>query len=483
MSRANFRYPLTTVLFVATLIVATVQFGGAGGCGGGGAHTLAAPTLNAIIAAMGGANSNGMVPSLPLAVATLPPCTKEDGSGINFAVSYSLEGLPAWISFDGSTRTFSLANGSVVPDEANTAAPVTYICTDSSNTSLSASIDFTINDLDQGGLVDGLEYRNGAVPLVNNSIGLIVLNPGNVDLYRTPEASLRKIPTGIVVTTVGMNASYAVDEGTDFDGDGATNSAEIINGTNPFVAASAGTFAAKVDYPTGNGPQGFATADFDSDGDLDLAVTNNGDNDISVLLGNGDGTFAAKVDYPTGAYPFALTAADFDGDGDLDLAVANDSSNTLSVLLGIGDGTFAAKVDYSTGNVPEGVTAADLDDDGDLDLAVPNIDDSTVSVFLGNGNGTFAAKVDFPTGAGPFTIASADFDGDGDADLATSNFDGDSLSVLLGNGDGTFAPKVDYPTGVGPGYVAAGDLDSDGDLDLVVSNAQSDTLSVFLNQP
>jgi hypothetical protein len=41
-----------------------------------------------------------------------------------------------------------------------------------------------------------------------------------------------------------------------------------------------------------------------------------------VLLNNGNGTFAAKVDYPTGGDPWWVTAADLDGDGKLDLAVS-----------------------------------------------------------------------------------------------------------------------------------------------------------------
>ena len=44
---------------------------------------------------------------------------------------------------------------------------------------------------------------------------------------------------------------------------------------------------------------------------------------VSVLLNNGDGTFAARVDYPTGTAPASVAAADLNGDGKPDLAVAN----------------------------------------------------------------------------------------------------------------------------------------------------------------
>ena len=97
-----------------------------------------------------------------------------------------------------------------------------------------------------------------------------------------------------------------------------------------------GTFASKVDYTTGSAPNGVAVGDFNSDTKLDLAVTNYGggsDNTVNVLLGNGDGTFAAKVDYPTGNYPRSVAKGDFNGDDNPDLAVTNEDGSTVSILL------------------------------------------------------------------------------------------------------------------------------------------------------
>ena len=64
--------------------------------------------------------------------------------------------------------------------------------------------------------------------------------------------------------------------------------------------------------------------DFTGDGRTDLAVANYGsDNDVSILLGNGDGTFQNQVTYAVGSDPDALVTGDFTGDGRTDLAVAN----------------------------------------------------------------------------------------------------------------------------------------------------------------
>jgi hypothetical protein len=54
---------------------------------------------------------------------------------------------------------------------------------------------------------------------------------------------------------------------------------------------------------------------------------------VSVLLNNGHGTFAPKVDHPTGASPRSVAAADMNGDGKADLAVTEFMSNTVRVLF------------------------------------------------------------------------------------------------------------------------------------------------------
>ena len=67
-------------------------------------------------------------------------------------------------------------------------------------------------------------------------------------------------------------------------------------------------------------------------------------------------------------------AGDFTGDGRTDLAVANDIDNTVSVLLGNGDGTFQPQVTYAVGQCPDAIVAGDFTGDGRTDLAVANHD-------------------------------------------------------------------------------------------------------------
>ncbi|HBO44242.1 MAG TPA: hypothetical protein DD670_09980, partial [Planctomycetaceae bacterium] len=194
-----------------------------------------------------------------------------------------------------------------------------------------------------------------------------------------------------------------------------------------------------------------------------------------------DGTFAARVDYTVGSGPQCVTAADVDGDGWVDLVAANYGSNTVSVLRNQGDGTFAARVDFSVGGCPMSVTAADVDGDGRVDLVAANFNSHTISVLRNQGDGTFAARVDYAVGGAPRSVMSADVDGDGRVDLVTANSGFNTVSVLWNLGDGMLAARVDFLVGSVPTSVTAADVDGDGRVDLVTTNAESNTISVLRN--
>src|SRR6266700_4188335 len=253
-------------------------------------------------------------------------------------------------------------------------------------------------------------------------------------------------------------------------------------------------FIPQTEYVAGskNGPSGIAVGDFNGDGKADLAVVNFGDWNIYVLLGNGDGTFqAARSVYfaSGGGFPWSIAAGDFNGDGKLDLAVSNYGDNSLSVLLGNGDGTFQAPRTFAVGTNPAQVAIGDFNGDGKLDVAVSSVGSNTVSVLLGNGDGTFLPPLVTPVGANPWYFAVGDFNGDGILDLAVSDYGcpldcnsspSSTVTVLLGNGNGTFRPAPSLTVGNGPAGVAVGDFNGDGKPDLAVANVNDNTLSVLL---
>jgi hypothetical protein len=257
-------------------------------------------------------------------------------------------------------------------------------------------------------------------------------------------------------------------------------------GVSVFLGKGDGTFQTPTSYATGPGPGFIVAADFNGDGKLDLAVTNvNGGfgTTVSVLLGNGDGTFQPHNDFPAGTFVFNLAVGDFNRDGKLDLAVTNNTNvGTVSILLGTGNGSFEAPVTSSTAQFPQSLAVSDFNRDGIPDLAVASVfNPGALSVLLGKGDGTFEPPVTYGTGSNPQSVTAADLNHDGKIDLAVTNQNDNTVSVFLGNGDGTFQPHVDFATGNQPLSAAAGDFSGDGGLDLATANVGDNTVSVLLN--
>ncbi|MDZ4667241.1 MAG: T9SS type A sorting domain-containing protein, partial [bacterium] len=185
---------------------------------------------------------------------------------------------------------------------------------------------------------------------------------------------------------------FSVSAG-DFDGDGKTDLAVTNKGSNTVSifrnTSSSGTisFAAKVDYATGTQPVSVSIGDLDLDGKPDLAVANNGSNSVSVFRNTGSSgtiSFASKVDYATGTGPQSVSIGNFEGDDKPDLAVANLLSYTVSVFRNTGSSgtiSFAAKVDFATGTSPYSVSTGDFNRDGKTDLAVANSSSNAVSII------------------------------------------------------------------------------------------------------
>jgi hypothetical protein len=112
-------------------------------------------------------------------------------------------------------------------------------------------------------------------------------------------------------------------------------------------------------------------ADLDADGDVDFVTSNRiSPPTVSVLLNNGGGTFAPPVPYAVSSDPRSPAVADFDRDGDLDLAVPCVSPGGVSLLAGQGGGTFAPFTLHALPGVHYMATSDDFDFDVDPDLAV-----------------------------------------------------------------------------------------------------------------
>jgi FG-GAP-like repeat len=260
---------------------------------------------------------------------------------------------------------------------------------------------------------------------------------------------------------------------------------------SPAAAVAAPGDLARVDEtPLGNTPYELTTQDFNEDGNVDVAAANANGSSVSIVLGDGEGNFAPAPTstITTGTSPLGIASADFNGDSHIDLAVVQAQAQTVRILLGGGDGTFtAAAGEPATGASPRDVQAAELSGDTNVDLAVTNrgngADPGTVSILLGNGSGGFAAAGTSPetVGVNPFDIAIADLNGAGGKDIAVANSISDNVSILLGNGAGDFTAGTAVVAGDGADAIAAEKLDDDAAVDLATSNAFGENTSILLN--
>jgi len=180
-----------------------------------------------------------------------------------------------------------------------------------------------------------------------------------------------------------------------------------------------------------------AVGSFGANARPQIAVAENGNSRVAVLELTDDGGYELYGAWPTGLGPVGVTSADFNRDGCDDLATADNGGNSATVVLSACGNLPASSATYSCRGCgrPQWLVTADFDGDGTPDIAMAFYDPlptgETVAIYLNHGDGTFADPLFFKGGRGPECIATGDFNGDGLPDLAVSDFDGQSVTVLI----------------------------------------------------
>lgn len=246
---------------------------------------------------------------------------------------------------------------------------------------------------------------------------------------------------------------------------------------------------------------GATFGDYDSDGLLDLYITNrsNGvfDNYTNYLWkNNGNNTFtnvAIQTNTSDGLKAsFCATFIDINQNLKPDLYISNDRLAKNTLLLNSGntfsDISFTSGLDTVINAMNVG--SGDFNNDGYLDIYVTNTAEGNV-LHKNNGDETFS---DITTSAGVALYQVSwggnffDYDNDGDLDIYVSSEEAENgkANALFENlGDGTFIKPL--PNGFNGDTLisfanAIGDFNLDGKMDIVVVNALGDPMSIWENQ-
>ncbi len=391
-----------------------------------------------------------------------------------------------------------------VPLPQLTDATIAWGLGDSINTSRShLSGGVALGDLDGDGLLD------------------LVLAGGNTGIFFNDGS--RFVPAAGVPAGLGGEALSAAIS--DLDGDGL---AEILIGPkdgnvlviwgDPWVTSRDFTLASITSLPGGNQSTGFATADFDADGLLDIVRIAYGRSAPAndVLFRQVRSREFETVPLPSGGgKSLAVEIADVDDDGSLDIWVTRDvgwDAGADSLYSATGDGTWedgATRLGVAMEIDGMGVTVADLTGDGVLDGYLSDIGENEFLVGIGAGFepefDSGAARIR-PPGSDERVVSSSwasgatDINLDGILDLIVVNggfpffavenkIDGtrieknDPPAVFLGLGDGRYTdawPLLELGW-EGPGRgLAMGDIDNDGDTDFIVTRLEAGPI-VYLN--
>ncbi len=352
-------------------------------------------------------------------------------------------------------------------------------------------------DFNGDGLVDVVSIENTLTPRVEINLGSLA--------FATLSGAFPALPASYVPWP--PPAAWGLCAG-DIDGDGDVDllaqvrlptgyhssyqpAAPILllnNGTGIFSVAPASVF------PTGPiASDGGLLADFDGDGDLDIALGNFGGIGAQpITVGwNGGASFTfTPLSSPGLMGMTSFTEGDFNGDGRRDLVVLSQSPAGKPVYglrfgtaVGLASPVISPAPDWGQALIPVDLTADGRDELlavlGPSGLAFAHAVSASGSINSPSAP-HWGVSVPFPVGNWRVGLRPiADFDGDGDQDVCVRS--SGSSAMLWNDGSGSPVMATGRVAGTGHGAVpAVGDFDGDGDAD-VARWTSSTTLGISLN--
>ena len=240
-------------------------------------------------------------------------------------------------------------------------------------------------------------------------------------------------------------------------------------------------------------PGAVALADLNGDGIPDLIVANSGSNNILIYPGLGNGQFGPAVNdghgYFVGTNPVGITVYDLtgekfpNGNARLDIVVANQGSNDVSILLNQGDFQFTPGPRLIPGGLGPVSTVVGYFTGGTYpDILVTESGSNDVRLLTGVGDGFFndTNPIIYAVGTDPMTTFVGNFDGHDD--MVTIDAGSNDLTLISSFNSPSWITET-IPSGGTDPFSAFAFASSAGFENLVVGNAGDGILSLFEGGP
>ncbi len=224
-------------------------------------------------------------------------------------------------------------------------------------------------------------------------------------------------------------------------------------------------------------PSGIVAADFDLDGDIDVATA--GLDGISWW--SNDGTGGSWTEHSVTTSSLSRTwmwAADIDRDGDQDLVTSVQGSR-LSWWCNPLPGSSWSERPITYSDV-RGCSVADFDGDGWTDVLVTVYDSGDVVWWRNRFPTTWTPTYIDGSFGGAYSCTAGDFDGDGTMDAAAGSWTSGEVAVYYAVGDGWMKTRVEEDFG-NPIWLATADMNGDGALDMIGTDYGQDHLFWWQN--
>lgn len=232
-------------------------------------------------------------------------------------------------------------------------------------------------------------------------------------------------------------------------------------------------------------PKDMVAADFDGDGDYDIAATSEANTATPENLawwenmGNGTSWTQHNIDTAASTEFCAVQAVDLDKDGDIDLVVAADSLNDIIWYENRvkESGVF---LKFTINNNFSGVCnvfPVDMNKDTYIDILAVSPNTNKITWFENNGSQQGWAAHDIDTACNGVRFArAADINRDGLIDVSSASPTDGYVYWYQNSGTGTWTKKTVNPTVLFQnGYYANPiDIDKDGDIDLLCTGSGRD---------